>query len=47
MHEAAVAEVVWYVTGRFYAQDNELLDVGYFLHVQGIRDGLFAGGKRS
>jgi hypothetical protein len=47
MNVAAVAEVVWYVTGRFYAQGNELQDVGYFLHVQGIHDGLFSDHPRS
>lgn len=37
-------EVVWYVTGRFYAQpDQKLLDVGYFLHLQGVRGSLFSG----
>ncbi len=47
MNVAAVAEVVWYVTGRFYSQGNDLQDVGYFLHVQGIHDGLFSGHDRS
>lgn len=37
-------EVAWYVTGRFYAaEDKTLLDAGYFLHLQGIDGGLFAG----
>ena len=26
-------EVVWYVTGRFYAQGDWLFDAGYFLHL--------------
>lgn len=47
MNTAAVAEVVWYVMGRFYAQGSSLEDVGYFLHVQGIHDGLFSEPKRS
>ena len=30
-------EVVWYVTGRFYADANgNLYDVGYFLNLQGV-----------
>ena len=37
------AEVVWYVTGRFYAQGGTLFDVGYFLHLGGIRGSLFNG----
>jgi hypothetical protein len=40
MHIAKAGEVVWYATGRFYATENDtpskLLDVGYFLHLQGI-----------
>lgn len=37
-------EVAWYVTGRFYAAaDKTLRDAGYFLHLQGIDGGLFAG----
>ena len=38
-------EVAWYVTGRFYAAENNgpLLDAGYFLHLQGIDAGLFRG----
>lgn len=44
MSIARVAQVVWYVTGRFYAsQSNTLEDVGYFLHLQGIDDPLFDG----
>lgn len=38
-------EVAWYVTGRFYAAENNgpLLDAGYFLYLQGIDAGLFRG----
>jgi hypothetical protein len=39
-------EVAWYVTGRFYAADDEqrtLRDAGYFLHLQGIDAPLFSG----
>lgn len=37
-------EVAWYVTGRFYATaDGVLQDAGYFLHLQGIDAGLFSG----
>lgn len=38
-------EVAWYVTGRFYAAENNgpLLDAGYFLNLQGIDAGLFRG----
>ena len=38
-----IGEVAWYVTGRFYSTATTLLDVGYFLHLQGIPDKLFAG----
>lgn len=43
------AEVVWYVTGRFYStippanEKAKLFDVGYFLHLQGIDAPLFDG----
>lgn len=38
------AEVAWYVTGRFYvANDGSIQDVGYFLHLQGVAEDLFAG----
>jgi hypothetical protein len=40
---AKTAEVVWYATGRFYANGSTLFDVGYFLHVQGIAHDLFTG----
>jgi hypothetical protein len=46
---ARAAEVVWYVTGRFYStiattgEQSTLLDVGYFLHLQGIAPPLFDG----
>jgi hypothetical protein len=37
-------EVAWYVTGRFYAaEDQSVLDAGYFLYLQGIGAGLFRG----
>ena len=40
---ARTGEVVWYVTGRFFTTpDQQLLDVGYFLHVQGVRGSLFS-----
>src|SRR5688572_6688630 len=43
MDVARAGEVVWYVTGRFYATaDGALLDVGYFLHLQGIDAPLFS-----
>ena len=38
-----ISEVVWYVTGRFYAQGGTLFDVGYFLHLGRIRGALFSG----
>jgi hypothetical protein len=36
--------IAWYVTGRFY-EDSEkrLQDLGYFLHLEGIRGSLFHG----
>jgi hypothetical protein len=43
---ARTGEVVWYVTGRFFAVGSQLQDVGYFLHLQGIGEPLFDG-KRS
>ena len=43
MSLARTGEVVWYVTGRFYATSDLLQDVGYFLHIQGIRGRLFDG----
>ena len=45
MPAAAISEVVWYVTGRFYAPDNStaVADYGYFLHVAGIAEPLFQG----
>lgn len=43
MSVATTGEVVWYATGRFYAtSDGSLLDVGYFLHLQGIDGPLFS-----
>ncbi|MDP9190511.1 MAG: hypothetical protein M3P06_02265 [Acidobacteriota bacterium] len=44
----ATGEVVWYVTGRFYAQESgsgvtTLQDVGYFLYLRGIAGPLFNG----
>jgi len=36
-------EVVWYVTGRFYARGTSLLDLGYFIFLGGIGAPLFAG----
>lgn len=36
--------VVWYVTGRFYEDDEgRLQDVGYFLHLEGVQGPLFDG----
>ncbi len=36
------ARVAWYATGRFYVSgDGTLQDAGYFLHLGGIRGGLF------
>ena len=44
MSAARVAQLVWYATGRFYKQPSgDLLDVGYFLHLQGIAGSLFSG----
>lgn len=45
---AKTGEVVWYATGRFYARANgDLLDVGYFLNLQGITAPLFDGKQMS
>lgn len=45
MMEILPGEVAWYVTGRFYAaEDGSLFDAGYFLRLEGIDGGLFAGG---
>ena len=42
MRATLPGEVAWYVTGRFYVTENgSILDVGYFLHLQGISSGLF------
>jgi len=38
-----IGEVVWYVTGRFYATETSLFDVGYFLYLSGIDGPLFNG----
>ncbi|HEY0512174.1 MAG TPA: hypothetical protein VGH73_09735 [Thermoanaerobaculia bacterium] len=36
--------VAWYVTGRFYEdQQGRLQDVGYFLHLTGVQGALFDG----
>src|SRR5438270_4929237 len=36
--------VVWYVTGRFYEdQQGRLQDVGYFLYLEGLQEALFEG----
>lgn len=44
MSTARVAQLVWYATGRFYkTESGDLLDVGYFLHLQGITGSLFSG----
>jgi len=45
MLTAATSEIVWYVTGRFYAPENSaaVADYGYFLHVTGITEPLFQG----
>jgi hypothetical protein len=45
MESILPGEVAWYVTGRFYAAENNgpLLDAGYFLQVQGVDAGLFSG----
>lgn len=44
MPVAAISEIVWYVTGRFYAPQNAktVADYGYFLHLAGVDDALFA-----
>jgi hypothetical protein len=45
-HPARVAEVVWYATGRFYLDEQgKVFDVGYFLHIQGVKGPLFDGPK--
>lgn len=37
--------VAWYVTGRFYLdQDGNLQDLGYFLHLEGVQGSLFNPG---
>lgn len=44
METIVPGEVAWYVTGRFYAaEDQSLFDAGYFLYLQGIDAGLFRG----
>ena len=45
---ATTSEIVWYVTGRFYAPENStaVADYGYFLHVTGIAEPLFQGAIR-
>lgn len=44
MEPLRAASVAWYVTGRFYvAPDKSTLDLGYFLHLQGIQGKLFTG----
>lgn len=44
MRVANPAQLVWYVTGRFYTNEaGDLLDAGYFLHLQGIEGELFDG----
>ena len=41
-----LAELAWYVTGRFYrTATGALADYGYFLHLGGIEGDLFAGAK--
>jgi hypothetical protein len=36
--------VAWYVTGRFYEDaEKRLQDLGYFLHLEGVRGSLFNG----
>lgn len=38
------ARVAWYVTGRFFEDQNNLLqDVGYFLYLGGVTGSLFSG----
>lgn len=42
------ARVAWYVTGRFYEDENqELQDLGYFLHLSGVEGPLFQGSEMS
>jgi hypothetical protein len=37
--------VAWYVTGRFYLDSQqELMDLGYFLHLEGVQGSLFNAG---
>jgi len=37
--------VAWYVTGRFYLDEQgKLQDLGYFLHLEGVRGALFNDG---
>lgn len=37
--------VAWYVTGRFYLDgQGKLQDLGYFLHLEGVRGALFNNG---
>jgi hypothetical protein len=37
--------VAWYVTGRFYLDEQgQLQDLGYFLHLEGVRGALFNEG---
>jgi hypothetical protein len=45
MQIPAIGEIVWYVTGRFYAPENSssVADYGYFLHLEGVSDPLFDG----
>ena len=48
MMPAHIAEVAWYVTGRFDSGTHASgqptpQDVGYFLHLQGIAGSLSAG----
>lgn len=39
-----LGRVVWYVTGRFYLDEHgKLQDLGYFLHLEGVRAALFNG----
>jgi hypothetical protein len=41
-----LAELAWYVTGRFYVTATGVLaDYGYFLHLGGIEGELFAGDR--
>jgi hypothetical protein len=36
--------VAWYVTGRFYLDtQGRLQDLGYFLHLEGVRGSIFSG----